>query len=214
MVQLLNPLLYLQTIFSSNMTLSTYSKDLSSSLSKAGLGIGTTPLLPADFTPSTELVIKYGEKTVEFGNFLRTGETLEIPSVTFAAEATKTGSTYTLIMVDPDAPTPEDPKYAYWRHWVATGLQASSSSSENTDLSHTPVTKYFGPGPKDEVATPHRYLFLLYREPTGFKVGKEEVGGEEFVDRRSFKADDFAGKFGLELVSVNWFSGVGDAWKA
>jgi len=43
--------------------------------------------------------------------------------------------------VDPDAPTPEDPKFAYWRQWVLTGLPNTSKEA---------VTEYLGPGAKDE----------------------------------------------------------------
>jgi hypothetical protein len=43
---------------------------------------------------------------------------------------------------------------------------------------------------------------------------KADVGGEEFVDRRSFQVDDFVSKHGLELVGVNWFLGAGDGWEA
>jgi hypothetical protein len=59
---------------------------------------------------------------------------------------------------------------------------------------------------------PHRYLFLLYREPEGLDLKKEDAGGEEFVQRRSFKPAEFAEKFGLKLVSVNWMTCAGDGW--
>ncbi len=61
-------------------------------------------------------------------------------------------------------------------------------------------------------STPHRYLFLLFREPPGLSIGKVDVGGEEFVERRSFEAVDWVVKHGLELVSVNWMLGAGDGW--
>jgi hypothetical protein len=73
------------------------------------------------------------------------------------------------------------------------------------------VTPYLAPGPKDE-SGPHRYLFLLFKEPAGFGVEKGDVGGDEFVERRSFGAGEFAERFGLELVGVQWMKGVGDGW--
>lgn len=60
---------------------------------------------------------------------------------------------------------------------------------------------------------PHRYLFLLFREPHGLALTKEDVGGEEFVQRRSFDAVKFVEKHQLQLVSVNWMKGAGDGWK-
>jgi len=38
------------------------------------------------------------------------------------------------------------------------------------------------------------------------------VGGEEFVDRRSFKAVEWVQKAGLELVGLSWMLGAGDGW--
>jgi hypothetical protein len=42
---------------------------------------------------------------------------------------------------------------------------------------------------------------------------KADVGGEEFVERRSFRAEELAAKKGLKLVGVQWMRGVGDGWK-
>lgn len=84
-------------------------------------------------------------------------------------------------------------------------------SGSGTDGGKT-LTEYLGPGPKDD-SKPHRYLFLLFREPEGLKeLSKEDVGGEEFVDRRSFGAEKWIEKYGLELVGVNWMLGAGDGW--
>lgn len=60
---------------------------------------------------------------------------------------------------------------------------------------------------------PHRYLYLLFREPAQLSLSKEDVGGEEFTQRRSFKAAEWTELHGLKLVGVNWMHGVGDGWK-
>lgn len=41
---------------------------------------------------------------------------------------------------------------------------------------------------------------------------KADVGGDEFVDRRSFRAEKIVQEKGLELVGVQWMRGVGDGW--
>lgn len=111
-------------------------------------------------------------------------------------------------MIDPDAPTPDDPKFAYWRHWVVSKIPANGSGVESGKT----LTQYLAPGPKDD-SKPHRYLFLLYREPDELKeLSKADVGGEEFVDRRSFGAKEWVEKWGLELVGVNFMLGAGDGW--
>lgn len=110
-------------------------------------------------------------------------------------------------MADPDAPTPDDPKFAYWRHWVVSNIDLRESASTGKVL-----TEFLAPGPKDE-SKPHRYLYLLYREPEGLKLEKEDVGGEEFIQRRSFQVQEWVQKNGLELVGVNWMLGAGDGWQ-
>lgn len=52
---------------------------------------------------------------------------------------------YMLFLIDPDAPTPDDPKFAYWRHWVVSGLAPGQGMDSGKVL-----TEYLGPGPKDE----------------------------------------------------------------
>lgn len=41
------------------------------------------------------------------------------PSVTFAGAPNKL---HTLIMVDPDAPSPDNPTMAQWLHWIVTNI--------------------------------------------------------------------------------------------
>lgn len=60
---------------------------------------------------------------------------------------------------------------------------------------------------------PHRYLFLLYRAPENWQPTKDDVGGAEFVQRRSFKAAEFAETHGLRLVALNWMTVAGDGWQ-
>jgi phosphatidylethanolamine-binding protein (PEBP) family uncharacterized protein len=54
-----------------------------------------------------------------------------------------------LMLVDPDAPTPDDPKFAFWRHWVLSGLQPLGGGNQVAQTKPA-LTEYLGPGPKDE----------------------------------------------------------------
>ncbi|KAL4812431.1 phosphatidylethanolamine-binding protein [Aspergillus spinulosporus] len=191
------------------MPLQAHAQALATSLSQAALVPGSAPLIPDDFKPTTELSISFGEKAVSLGNLFRVSEVKSAPTVSFVKEEQSPEShLYTLLLVDPDAPTPDDPKFAYWRHWVVSGLTASQGISAESAKT---LTEYLGPGPKDD-SRPHRYLFLLFREPEGLALSKEDVGGEEFVQRRSFQAAEWVQKHGLVLVGVNWMLGAGDGW--
>ena len=54
------------------------------------------------------------------------------------------------MLVDPDAPTPEDPKFAFWRHWILPGLQPLKDAPGVVGETKFAATPYLGPGPKDE----------------------------------------------------------------
>ncbi|CAN8097729.1 unnamed protein product [Discula destructiva] len=191
-----------------------YTEARMQSLAEANLVPGSASgVIPDDFKPKVKLEVTFNGKPVENGNFFRAGECKTAPAVTFQPELPESSSaSYTLMLVDPDAPTPDDPKFAFWRHWIVPGLQPLSGDSSQVAETKPPITKYHPPGPKDD-SKPHRYLFLLFREPAGFDPKKEDVGGEEFVERRSFKVADTVAKFGLEIVGLNWMTCAGDGWK-
>ncbi|KAK2020385.1 phosphatidylethanolamine-binding protein [Colletotrichum zoysiae] len=197
------------------MSLSDHAQKLASSLEQAGLVPGPAGVLvPEGFEPTTRLEVSFAGKAVDAGNFFRARECKVAPSVSFAGEAgagAAPATCYTLVLTDPDAPTPDDPRFAFWRHWVAPGLQPLSGGGGVVAQGKPPLTEFLGPGPKDD-SKPHRYLFLLYREPQGLDLKKEDVGGEEFVERRSWKPAEFAEKHGLKLVGVNWMTCAGDGW--
>ncbi|KAF2259560.1 PEBP-like protein [Lojkania enalia] len=165
-------------------------------------------LIPEDFTPSTTVSITYPNKSINPGDLARVSEVAIAPNVAFSGDAS---AGYTFMMLDPDAPTPEDPKFAFWRHWVVARVKPSASEGQGTLDSGVTLTRYLAPGPKDE-SGPHRYLFLVFREPEGVAIRREDVGGEEFVERRGFGAEEFVEGRGLQLVGVNWMRGVGDGW--
>lgn len=53
---------------------------------------------------------------------------------------------------------------------------------------------------------PHRYLFLLYREPPNLDMNKNDLGGDEAEQRLHFQPSVFAEKHGLTLVGLNWMT--------
>jgi phosphatidylethanolamine-binding protein (PEBP) family uncharacterized protein len=170
-------------------------------------------IIPANFTPTYDLTVSFPAKTPSNGSLVRVSEVKEKPSVNFSLSSNSgSAQSFTFLLIDPDAPTPDDPKFAYWRHWVVVNIPSSASGDGSGDVKDgETLTQYLAPGPKDE-SGPHRYLFLLFKEPQGFSISKDDVGGEEFVDRRSFGAKEFVEKHGLELVGVEWMRGVGDGW--
>jgi phosphatidylethanolamine-binding protein (PEBP) family uncharacterized protein len=169
-------------------------------------------IIPANYTPSINLSVKFASISPSNGSFMRVSQVKETPSISIPSSTSPPASqSFTFMLIDPDAPTPDDPKFAYWRHWFVASIPSTAFASSNIIDAGVTLTQYLAPGPKDE-SGPHRYLFLLFAEPEGLKLEKADVGGEEFMDRRSFGALEFVKKHGLELVGVQWIRGVGDSW--
>ncbi|KAJ3481916.1 hypothetical protein NLI96_g7330 [Meripilus lineatus] len=154
-------------------------------------------------------------------------ETLDEPSISFTplnipSEQAGDNSTpgeevsYTLAMLDPDAPTRKDPIYRTFRHWLVTGLKSpehkntTNTAPDMIALKSKPdTTPYRPPGPRPNSGL-HRYIFLLFQEPTGIKDGftvptDAPEHGAALEERRSWNAIDFGKKYGLKLVGVNFF---------
>ncbi|CAM9400452.1 unnamed protein product [Phaeothamnion confervicola] len=70
-------------------------------------------------------------------------------------EGTKKKALYTLIMSDPDAPTPQNPTHREYLHWLVTNIPASRAKAAAGDL----VVGYVGPAPPEGR---HRYGLTVW----------------------------------------------------
>lgn len=153
------------------MSLDDHSKALAESLARANLTLGPAEgIIPEDFKPTTKLQVSFGGKAVDLGNFFRASECKQPPSISFNAEEAdgSANASYLFILTDPDAPTPDDPKFAFWRHWVVGGLKATSGGEDAVAAAAAAtsakpaLTEYLGPGPKDEYVVVHNVHNLDY----------------------------------------------------
>ncbi|XP_051525894.1 phosphatidylethanolamine-binding protein 4-like [Myxocyprinus asiaticus] len=72
--------------------------------------------------------------------------------------------TYTLLMVDPDAPSREKPSRAFWRHWLLVDIKGEALKREDMRATELSV--------ESQPTTPqgtglHRYQFLVFEQPEG-----------------------------------------------
>jgi phosphatidylethanolamine-binding protein (PEBP) family uncharacterized protein len=95
--------------------------------------------------------------------------------------------TYTLMLVDPDAPSPHAPKYRSWLHWLVINIPANDVYRGET------VTEYMPPSP---VKGKHRYLYLLYKQ-------KGRVQVHPPARRQSFQVKEWAKDHNLESNPAN-----------
>ncbi|KAF4545410.1 Phosphatidylethanolamine-binding protein PEBP [Lasiodiplodia theobromae] len=130
--------------------------------------------------------------------------------------------TFIILMVDPDAPSPQNTSFSQILHWLQPGVRLSRSveptpGPNNTALvsmlseadTDTPaIAPYIPPAPPS--VAPHRYIIMLFRQPgdadgdfelpDGFEQYK---GGEE---RTGFDAKEFVEAAGLgEPLAATYF---------
>ncbi|KAI8992075.1 phosphatidylethanolamine-binding protein [Mycotypha africana] len=119
------------------------------------------PDVLSDVTSSTllQIIFKESGKEVLLGNNFTSVETKEQPTINLIALSES--DYYTLVMMNPDAPSRHDQKVAPWRHWIVVNIADSDvkNSVSQAENHHTP---YIGPGPGENTGI-HRYTFLLYK---------------------------------------------------
>ncbi|KAL4188238.1 hypothetical protein AMTRI_Chr09g43110 [Amborella trichopoda] len=93
-------------------------------------------------------------------------------------------SFFTLIMTDPDAPSPSNPHLREHLHWIITDIPGTTDSSFGTELVNYEI-------PRPEIGI-HRYVFVLFKQK-----GRKTVGAPECRDR--FNTRKFAQDNGLGL---------------
>lgn len=94
---------------------------------------------------------------VNLGNELRPTQTKDAPNVTWEAEK---NTFYTLMMVDPDAPSRANPLYREIRHWLVMNIPESDVKEGDE------VVEYIGSGPPNGTGL-HRYIYLVFKQPNG-----------------------------------------------
>ncbi|KJA29096.1 hypothetical protein HYPSUDRAFT_487273 [Hypholoma sublateritium FD-334 SS-4] len=98
---------------------------------------------------------------VEPGVFIKPKQTIEPPKLRVNVFHPDT-RLYTMLMVDPDVPDPENQTYTSFLHWLKPNIPLSTSSQNLLDLNTH--TTYIPPHPQQ--GTPyHRYVILLLPQP-------------------------------------------------
>ncbi|GAA5919217.1 hypothetical protein JCM1841_002508 [Sporobolomyces salmonicolor] len=166
---------------------------LKSALEAHGL-LGSS-IIPKSFTPEVFVRVLYLRSNVAVspGELVGVHKTQEEPRVSFETHQGDP-ELYTLALLDPDAPSKSDPKWAPFRHWLVTGVKPGEPAKFGEAL-----TSYMGPAPPAGTG-PHRYAYLLYRQSA--HVAPKLHGDPE---RRSFDIASFVKESKLELVGANFF---------
>lgn len=95
--------------------------------------------------------------TVNLGNKLTPTKVKDVPEVTWDAEP---GAYYTLLLVDPDAPSRSNPKNREFRHWLVMNIPGNDVGNGDE------VIGFIGSGAPKRTGY-HRYVYLVYKQPNG-----------------------------------------------
>ncbi|KAI9685662.1 MAG: hypothetical protein M1822_004222 [Bathelium mastoideum] len=158
------------------------------------------PNLIPSFNPDTIIEANYNGKQVNFGTTFNINETKPQPNITFSAEPNHDPSTtkYSVFIVDPDAPGPGNPVLADVLHFLYDNAQPSCITNQSPNI----LAAYMSPSPLS--VAPHRYTFLVYRQPPNYVAPADPQ--YSLADRISFNLTAYVAKAGLEgPVAGNFF---------
>jgi len=146
-----------------------------------------------DIAPNELLTVRYGHvKLSPPGRELTPTQVKERPTICWNAEP---GALYTLVMVDPDAPSREKPILREFLHWLVVNIPGNKVAYGHT------LADYLGSGPAP-LSGKHRYTFLVYKQYHPLtKVKKINL-----LTRAKFSTREFAHKHYLgSPVAGNFF---------
>lgn len=107
--------------------------------------------------------------------------------------STNDDTLYTLLMVDPDAPSRENPKMRSWRHWIVTNIKGN-------DIHRGFIETYYAKPSPPKGTGYHRYILLVYEQPQRLYLEKNHNS------RGKFSVKDFARRNNLGVpVAANYF---------
>nr|QLM02186.1 flowering locus T 1C_2 [Miltoniopsis roezlii] len=132
------------------------------------------------FIRSAMLRVMYDNKEITNGTRLKQSAVVNPPTVEIGGGDELT--LYTLVMVDPDAPSPTNPVNREYLHWLVTDIPGPMDASFGNEVVH-----YEGPRPQAGI---HRIAFVLFRQ---------EIQQTVYAPgwRQNFNTRDFAAVYNL-----------------
>ncbi|XP_027167969.1 protein MOTHER of FT and TFL1 [Coffea eugenioides] len=85
------------------------------------------------FEPSVSMSLYFDDKNVTNGSDVKPSLAASAPLVTIGGEP---GKFYTLVMIDPDDPSPSEPTLREWAHWIVTDIPGGSIASQGETLQY------------------------------------------------------------------------------
>ena len=183
------------------------------------IGIKNIPDDMAQVVFKGDLNVKYIGQTIE------ACKTQEAPEVYYKADNEKL---YTVLMIDPDAPTRASPKAKNWLHWVVCNIPGSQLSCGETCVTYSALLKLFGIFLKKfekkkiekknhltqnsrtfhvgvgapEKTGAHRYVVLVFEQPESILWPRYDWLQKTTENRANWKVEDFMKKFNFTKLAA------------
>ncbi|KAK1281175.1 Protein MOTHER of FT and TF 1 [Acorus gramineus] len=142
------------------------------------------------FVPAASMSVNYGSKHVNNGCDVKPSMAVDPPTVQISG---RRSDLYTLVMTDPDAPSPSDPTMREWVHWIVVDIPGGTTVVQGRE-----VLPYMGPRPPVGI---HRYVFVLFQQKVPGNAIAPPMG------RPNFNTRAFAAQHGLGLpVATTYFN--------
>ncbi|KAL4557380.1 hypothetical protein LXL04_035556 [Taraxacum kok-saghyz] len=132
------------------------------------------------FVPTVAMRVYFGINVLINSCVLETSVVQNAPTVHIGGQPNEL---YTLVMVDPDAPNPNEPHFRQLVSWIVTNIPGWGSCEQGTE-----IASYERPNPEIGI---HRYILILYKQ-------QSRLTDMDTVNSRvCFNVDDFANKHNL-----------------
>ncbi|KAB5524547.1 hypothetical protein DKX38_022369 [Salix brachista] len=83
------------------------------------------------FVPAINMSVYYGSKHVSNGCEIKPSLAVNPPKVTISGHSDEL---YTMVMIDPDAPSPSEPSMREWVHWVVADIPGGTNPTRGENI--------------------------------------------------------------------------------
>ncbi|OEL26355.1 Protein TWIN SISTER of FT [Dichanthelium oligosanthes] len=144
------------------------------------------------FPASAQLRLLYGGREMTCGSGLRPSQVASEPTVHITGGRDGGRAFYTLVMVDPDSPSPSNPSKREYLHWLVTDIPEGAGANHGNE-----VVAYESPRPSAGI---HRFVFIVFRQ-----VVRQAIYAPGW--RANFNTRDFGACYSLGApVAASYFN--------
>lgn len=117
---------------------------------------------------------------------------------------------YVILMVDPDAPSPDNPTRRFILHWLAANVTQGTAEAQaplagqRALTNSTPALVPYRPPMPPTNSSAHRYIIYAFAQPDNFAI-PQSFSGFSDQNRSMFSLDRFISEAGLDRPAAGEF---------